>query len=181
VALFGNSVGKELGCGNIHLSILIPSHVILIDCGTRTPCQLVPLAMQTFCLPWSTTFQRTFWLALWGEGKGGVDIYPPSNCHSATLATTAGAEEGKRGLGKYVVYRNVWHHGICFGHAILQTWYQVRYQSLLCPNLLFTNNFWDSVQTWALQEAKGRMEARGEKYQYEPQPTPPWLSYPGIQ
>jgi len=26
-----------------------------------------------------------------------------------------------------------------------------------------------SVQTWALKEAKERMEARGEKYQYEPQ------------
>ena len=42
------------------------------------------------------------------------------------------------------------------------------------------NNFWDSVQTWALQEAKERMEARGEKYQYESQPTSPWLPYPNI-
>ncbi|KAJ8469440.1 hypothetical protein ONZ45_g16885 [Pleurotus djamor] len=25
-----------------------------------------------------------------------------------------------------------------------------------------------SIQTWALKEAKARMEARGEKYQYEP-------------
>jgi ESSS subunit of NADH:ubiquinone oxidoreductase (complex I) len=25
-----------------------------------------------------------------------------------------------------------------------------------------------SIQTWALKEAKERMEARGEKYQYEP-------------
>ncbi|KAF9499718.1 hypothetical protein BDN71DRAFT_1502623 [Pleurotus eryngii] len=25
-----------------------------------------------------------------------------------------------------------------------------------------------SIQTWALEEAKARMEARGEKYQYEP-------------
>jgi len=30
-----------------------------------------------------------------------------------------------------------------------------------------------SVQTWALKEAKERMEARGEKYQYEPQSSPP--------
>jgi len=29
-----------------------------------------------------------------------------------------------------------------------------------------------SVQTWALREAKERMEARGDKYQYEPQPPP---------
>jgi len=46
-------------------------------------------------------------------------------------------------------------------------------KSSLYPNLLFTNNFWDSVQTWALQEAKERMEARGEKYQYESQPSTP--------
>ncbi|KAG7099288.1 hypothetical protein E1B28_001147 [Marasmius oreades] len=26
-----------------------------------------------------------------------------------------------------------------------------------------------SIQTWALQEAKNRMEARGEKYKYEPE------------
>jgi len=25
-----------------------------------------------------------------------------------------------------------------------------------------------SIQTWALKEAKARMEARGEKYKYEP-------------
>jgi hypothetical protein len=30
-----------------------------------------------------------------------------------------------------------------------------------------------SIQTWALKEAKERMEARGEKYQYEPQSPPP--------
>ena len=30
-----------------------------------------------------------------------------------------------------------------------------------------------SVQTWALKEAKERMEARGEKYQYEQQSPPP--------
>lgn len=28
-----------------------------------------------------------------------------------------------------------------------------------------------SIQTWALQEAKERMEARGEKYKYEPSPS----------
>lgn len=32
--------------------------------------------------------------------------------------------------------------------------------SLICQFL--------SIQTWALQEAKNRMEARGEKYKYEP-------------
>jgi len=26
----------------------------------------------------------------------------------------------------------------------------------------------NSIQTWALKEAKRRMEARGEKYKYEP-------------
>jgi hypothetical protein len=31
-----------------------------------------------------------------------------------------------------------------------------------------------SIQTWALKEAKARMEARGEKYKYEPStPSPP--------
>jgi len=29
-----------------------------------------------------------------------------------------------------------------------------------------------SIQTWALKEAKERMEARGEKYLYEPQSPP---------
>jgi len=30
-----------------------------------------------------------------------------------------------------------------------------------------------SIQTLALREAKERMEARGEKYRYEPQPSSP--------
>jgi hypothetical protein len=34
----------------------------------------------------------------------------------------------------------------------------------------------DSIQTWALKEAKERMEARGEKYQYEPSSSRSWLS-----
>lgn len=28
-----------------------------------------------------------------------------------------------------------------------------------------------SVESWALREAKERMEARGEKYKYEPEPS----------
>ena len=31
---------------------------------------------------------------------------------------------------------------------------------------------YSSIQSWALKEAKERMEARGEKYQYEPQSPP---------
>jgi len=42
------------------------------------------------------------------------------------------------------------------------------YGSMLVGGVLLYFKPDTSIQTWALKEAKQRMEARGEKYKYEP-------------
>ncbi|KAF5374775.1 hypothetical protein D9758_000213 [Tetrapyrgos nigripes] len=54
-------------------------------------------------------------------------------------------------------WENIWYFGMfgSMGFAAVMLYYK--------PDT--------SIQTWALLEAKERMEARGEKYQYEPSTT----------
>jgi len=47
-------------------------------------------------------------------------------------------------------------------------WYYGMYGSMLVGGVLLYFKPDTSIQTWALKEAKQRMEARGEKYKYEP-------------
>lgn len=82
-------------------------------------------------------------------------------------ANSARTETREGRLGEHLVCRDVWNDGIRSGHAVLQAGFKVRL--LFCINshrgsqaTVF------SIQTWALEEAKKRMEARGEKYKYEP-------------
>ena len=92
------------------------------------------------------------------------------------LATTSRSEASKGGLGERVVSGDVRHYGIRRCNALLQARHQVSSLTypdvvtlVLCTQII---KFLSSVQTWALREAKERMEARGDKYQYEPQPPP---------
>ncbi|KAJ7181734.1 ESSS subunit of NADH:ubiquinone oxidoreductase-domain-containing protein [Mycena crocata] len=47
-------------------------------------------------------------------------------------------------------------------------WYTGMYGTMLFGGLLLYFKPDTSIQTWALKEAKHRMDARGEKYKYEP-------------
>ncbi|TEB34952.1 hypothetical protein FA13DRAFT_1728745 [Coprinellus micaceus] len=47
-------------------------------------------------------------------------------------------------------------------------WYYGFLGSMLFAGVMLYYKPDTSVQSWALKEAKARMEARGEKYQYEP-------------
>ncbi|PFH54540.1 hypothetical protein AMATHDRAFT_135062 [Amanita thiersii Skay4041] len=47
-------------------------------------------------------------------------------------------------------------------------WYIGMFGSMAFAALMLYYKPDTSIQTWALQEAKARMEARGEKYTYEP-------------
>ncbi|KAJ7169953.1 Ndufb11, NADH dehydrogenase 1 beta subcomplex subunit [Mycena filopes] len=49
-------------------------------------------------------------------------------------------------------------------------WYYGMYGTMVVGFVLFYFKPDTSIQTWALKEAKQRMEARGEKYKYEPSP-----------
>ncbi|KAJ7487676.1 ESSS subunit of NADH:ubiquinone oxidoreductase-domain-containing protein [Mycena galericulata] len=51
-------------------------------------------------------------------------------------------------------------------------WYYGMYGSMLVGGVLLYFKPDTSIQTWALKEAKQRMEARGEKYKYEPSSIP---------
>ncbi len=81
-------------------------------------------------------------------------------------ASRPGPEASEGRLGEHLVHRNVWYNGLCIGDAVLQTRHKVRLSSMSFCYRHY--NLSDSIQTWALEEAKQRMEARGEKYKYEP-------------
>ncbi|KAF6765985.1 Ndufb11, NADH dehydrogenase 1 beta subcomplex subunit [Ephemerocybe angulata] len=51
-------------------------------------------------------------------------------------------------------------------------WYYGFIGSMLFAGVMIYYKPDTSVQSWALKEAKERMEARGEKYRYEPESTP---------
>ncbi|KAL0951096.1 hypothetical protein HGRIS_007833 [Hohenbuehelia grisea] len=50
-------------------------------------------------------------------------------------------------------------------------WYIGMFGSMAFASVMLYYKPDTSIQTWALKEAKVRMEARGEKYQYEPTPS----------
>jgi len=50
-------------------------------------------------------------------------------------------------------------------------WYYGMYGTMAIGTVLLYFKPDTSIQTWALKEAKQRMEARGEKYKYEPSPS----------
>ncbi|KAI6031771.1 hypothetical protein PISMIDRAFT_673489 [Pisolithus microcarpus 441] len=52
-------------------------------------------------------------------------------------------------------------------------WYVGMFGTMLAAAVLLYYKPDTSIQTWALKEAKQRMEARGEKYKYEPPSSPP--------
>lgn len=79
-------------------------------------------------------------------------------------APSSRTEADKGGLGEHLVYRDVWQHWACFTSFILQAGHQVGF---LCWSCKFHQRRSNSIQGWALKEAKARMEARGEKVQYE--------------
>jgi hypothetical protein len=71
-------------------------------------------------------------------------------------------------------WENIWYIGM-FGtmaFAAVMLYYKpdTRYVIIRSSQDLFQINC-ASIQTWALKEAKERMEARGEKYQYVPSST----------
>ncbi|KAI6136696.1 ESSS subunit of NADH:ubiquinone oxidoreductase-domain-containing protein, partial [Pisolithus sp. B1] len=73
-------------------------------------------------------------------------------------------------------WENIWYVGM-FGTmlaAAVLLYYKpdTRHASLRLSHRLRLICF-ASIQTWALKEAKQRMEARGEKYKYEPSSPPP--------
>jgi hypothetical protein len=84
------------------------------------------------------------------------------------VASSAGSKTSEGRLGECVVHWNVRDDDICFSDAVLQTWYQVRLDPQLSLLYIIMIELYCSIQSWALREAKERMEARGEKYQYEP-------------
>ncbi|KAG5722311.1 hypothetical protein E4T56_gene4808 [Termitomyces sp. T112] len=55
-------------------------------------------------------------------------------------------------------------------------WYIGMYGSMLFAAVMLYYKPDTSIQTWALAEAKRRMEERGEKYKYEPSAPPPPLT-----
>ncbi|KAG6878380.1 hypothetical protein C0993_007562 [Termitomyces sp. T159_Od127] len=55
-------------------------------------------------------------------------------------------------------------------------WYIGMYGSMAFAAVMLYYKPDTSIQTWALEEAKRRMEERGEKYKYEPSTPPPPLS-----
>jgi len=72
-------------------------------------------------------------------------------------------------------WENVWYIGM-FGtmaFASVMLYYKPDTRCVLLTNLpgAAPKNAVSSIQTIALREAKERMEARGEKYRYEPQST----------
>ncbi|KAF9229354.1 hypothetical protein BS17DRAFT_723032, partial [Gyrodon lividus] len=70
-------------------------------------------------------------------------------------------------------WENIWYIGM-FGSmaaaAVLLYYKPDTRRVVLFPPVPSTSNYLSlsSIQTWALKEAKERMEARGEKYKYEP-------------
>ena len=75
-----------------------------------------------------------------------------------------------RGLGDDVVYWDVRDHGRRRGAHVLQAGHKVR-QLFDCRDLRSlsaADPFASSIQTWAMKEAKERMEARGEATEYKP-------------
>lgn len=75
--------------------------------------------------------------------------------------TRAKAQEGV--LGDCLVCWNVWYHGSGRRLVVLQAGYQVRNILWSLFNPILTISPVNSIQSWALKEAKARMEARGEK------------------
>ncbi|GLB36216.1 putative ESSS subunit of NADH:ubiquinone oxidoreductase (complex I) [Lyophyllum shimeji] len=55
-------------------------------------------------------------------------------------------------------------------------WYIGMYGTMVFAGIMLYYKPDTSIQTWALNEAKRRMEERGEKYKYEPSGSPPPLS-----
>lgn len=66
-------------------------------------------------------------------------------------------------MGEHVVHWHVWRYGDGDGAPLLQAGYFV---GCMCSYYVRCVDRSDRIQTWALQEAKARMEARGEKTQY---------------
>ena len=74
-------------------------------------------------------------------------------------------------------WENIWYIGM-FGtmaFAAVMLYYKpdTRCAYRARDSLILFTLFFASIQTWALREAKERMEARGEKYKYEPQSSSP--------
>jgi hypothetical protein len=70
-------------------------------------------------------------------------------------------------------WENVWVIGMfgTMGLAMVLLYYKpdTRFAGIwVIQNFLSTTHVDFSIQTWALKEAKERMEARGEKYEYKP-------------
>lgn len=87
---------------------------------------------------------------------------------SYRIATTPWGEARERRLGEYLVLGDVRRDGARGRPALLQARHEVRPPDALLNSMLMLT--WCpvicSIQTWALQEAKARMEARGEKTEY---------------
>jgi hypothetical protein len=87
-----------------------------------------------------------------------------SSTNDLSQAASSRTEAGKGGLGEHLVYRNVWHHGARHTSFLLQAGHKVG----LSLTVMYISPMQEySIQGWALKEAKARMEARGEKVQYE--------------
>jgi hypothetical protein len=68
-------------------------------------------------------------------------------------------------------WENIWYFGMfgSMGLATVLLYYKPDTRwVLLCRSCNFHRFREHSIQGWALKEAKARMEARGEKVQYEP-------------
>lgn len=65
-------------------------------------------------------------------------------------------------MGDRLVRGDVWHDGVGGGSALLQAGYEVSHSGQHLMGL-FRHRQFCSIQSWALKEAKARMEARGEK------------------
>lgn len=74
-------------------------------------------------------------------------------------------------MGKLLVHRDVWWNAICSCGVILQARYEVRFDHLVFTLLydrVLTIFRMNSIHTWALKEAKRRMEEKGESVEYKP-------------
>ena len=81
------------------------------------------------------------------------------------IATSTWSDSSSGDLGDDVVLGYVWRYGPCGCFDVLQARYQVRHVCVVADVWFFENSS-DSIQTWAMKEAKARMEARGERTDY---------------